>query len=82
MNFYNSAMAKAPSGGSSPLMTSCATNQSYEVYTLPSVPCPVTGFSNSSLGSAQTTLTLDSTNGYKLNFISQTGYPIAGFKTT
>ena len=63
-------MTKAPSGGSSALMTSCATNQSYQVTTLPSVACPITGFSNSSLGSAQTTLTLDSVNGYKLNFIS------------
>lgn len=81
MNFYNSVNATAPTGGSSSNMTTCAYNQSYQVYTLPGVSCPVTGASNSSLGSSQTTLNLDSKFGYNLNFINQAGYPIAGFKT-
>lgn len=82
MNFYNSVNATAPAGGSSSNMTVCAYNQSYQVYTLPGVSCPVTAASNSSLGSAQSTLSMDSKFGYNFNFINQTGYPIAAFKTT
>jgi len=82
MNFYNSVMTVAPLGGSSPNMTPCALNQSYEVYTLPGVSCPITSASNNSLGTSQTSLSLDAKNNYYLNFINQTGYPIAGFKTT
>lgn len=82
MNFYNSVITTAPAGGSSSIMTPCALNQSYEVFTLPGVPCPITSVSNNSLGSSQTSLSLDSTYNYNLNFLNQTGYPIAGFKTT
>lgn len=82
MNFYNSIMADAPAGGSSPTMTVCALNETYQVHTLPGVECPVTAFSSASLGSSQTQLTLDSTSGAVLNFINRTNYPIAGFKLT
>lgn len=37
MNFYNSIMTDAPAGGSSPTMTVCALNETYQVYTLPGV---------------------------------------------
>ncbi len=75
-------MTNAPAGGTSPNMTVCSVNTTQQVYTLPGVPCPITAVSNASLGAAQTSLTLDSKNGYKLNFISQKGYPIANFKLT
>lgn len=82
MNFYNSILTTAPSGGTSPNMTACAVNQTYQVYTLPGVTCPISSISNQSLGSAQTQLTLDTTNNYKMNFISETGYPVANIKLT
>ena len=63
-------------------MTECANNTAYEVSTLPGVPCPITAFSNNTVGGSQTTLTLDSTNNAVLNFINQTTYPIADFKLT
>jgi hypothetical protein len=80
MNFYNSIITTAPAGGISPTMTPCAVNNTYQVQTLPGVPCPVTSISNASLGGSQTRLTLDSTNNYFLNFIAETGYPIADIK--
>jgi hypothetical protein len=61
-------------------MTSCAVNATYQVQTLPGVPCPLSAASNASLGGSQTKLTLDSTNNYFLNFIAETGYPIANIK--
>lgn len=82
MNFYNSIRTTAPSGGTSPTMTPCAVNQTYQVYTLPGVTCPISSISNQSLGSAQTQLTLDTTNNYFMNFVSGTGYPIANIKLT
>jgi hypothetical protein len=82
MNFYNSIMTTAPAGGSSASMTACGVNQTYEVNTLPGVECPITAISSSSVGTAQTTMTLDSKNGAKLNFINKTNYPIAAFKLT
>lgn len=82
MNFYNSVNTTAPTGGTSSNMSVCALNQSYQVYTLPGVSCPITAAANSSLGSSQTTLNLDTNFGYNFNFINQTGYPIAGFKIT
>jgi hypothetical protein len=82
MNFYNSIMTSAPSGGSSASMTSCAVNNTYQVYTLPGVACPLTAASNASLGSGQTKLSIDPTNNYFLNFRAETGYPIANIKLT
>jgi hypothetical protein len=82
MNFYNSIMTSAPAGGTSPTMTPCSVNTTYQVQTLPGVTCPLTAVSNASLGSAQTKLTLDTTNNYFLNFIAETGYPIANIKLT
>jgi hypothetical protein len=82
MNFYNSILTTAPSGGTSSNMSLCAGNQTFQVYTLPGVACPITAASNSSLGSSQTTLNIDSILNYNFNFINQTGYPIAAFKTT
>ena len=80
INFYSSTITVAPAGGISASMTPCAANNTYQVQTLPGVPCPVTSISSASLGSSQTKLTLDSTNGYILNFIAETGYPIANIK--
>ena len=82
MTFYESVMTQAPSGGTSATMSTCAVNATYQVSTLPGVPCPVTAFSNSSVGTSQTTLTLDSTTNTVLNFINQTSYPIAALKLT
>lgn len=82
MNFYSSTMTSAPSGGTSAFMTTCAANSTYQVQTLPGVNCPLTAVSNSSLGSSATKLTLDSTNNYFLNFVAETGYPIANIKLT
>ena len=82
MTFYESVVTEAPMGGTSPNMTTCAASNAYEVTTLPGVPCPVSAFSNNSVGGSQTTLSLDATNNYNLNFINQTGYPIAAFKLT
>ena len=82
MSFYQSVVAEAPAGGTAPTMTPCAVNNTYEVNTLPGVPCPVTAFSNNTVGASQTTLTLDSSTGSVLNFIDQSGYPIADFKLT
>ena len=75
-------MMEAPLGGTSPNMTTCASGNNYQVSTLPDVPCPVTAFSNNTVGGSQTTLTMDSTTNAALNFINQTGYPIAAFKLT
>ena len=80
INFYSSTMTVAPAGGISASMTPCAVNNTYQVQTLPGVPCPVTSISNASLGSSQAKLTLDLTNNYYLNFIAETGYPIANIK--
>lgn len=82
MNFYNSIMTAAPSGGTSPNMSVCAVNSSYQVYTLPGVSCPLTAVSNASLGSSGTKLTMDPINNYFLNFAAETGYPIANIKLT
>jgi hypothetical protein len=82
MNFYNSIITTAPSGGSSPTMTVCAFNQTYQSYTLPGVSCPITAASNSSLGVNQTQLILDDEGIYQFNFAKETGYPIAAFKLT
>lgn len=82
MNFYNSILTTAPAGGISPNMTTCSSNTSYQVQTLPGVTCPITAISNASLGATQTTLTLDTTNNYFLNFIAETGYPVANVKLT
>ena len=82
MNFYNSILTTAPSGGTSPNMTACAVNQNYKDYILPGVTCPISSISNQSLGSAQTQLTIDSANNYFMNFVSETGYPIANIKLT
>ncbi len=82
MNFYNSILTTAPAGGISSNMTRCAVNTTYQVQTLPGVTCPLTALSNASLGGAQTKLTLDTTNNYFLNFIAETGYPIANVKLT
>ncbi len=82
MTFYNSVIKDAPPGGSSSNMTSCADNQTYQVYTLPGVECPITAVSNTTVGTSQVTLTLDSTHGNILNFINKTNYPIADFKLT
>jgi hypothetical protein len=82
MNFYNSITTTAPSGGTSPNMTACSVNQTYQVYTLPGVSCPITAVSNQTLGSSHTQLILDSTNNYALDFISETSYPIANIKLT
>jgi len=82
MNFYNSILTTAPTGGSSATMTTCSNNQIYQVYTLPGVACPITAVSNSTLGGSQTTMILDEVHNYNLNFIAQTGYPIANFKLT
>lgn len=75
-------MTSAPTGGSSPSMTACAVGQNYQVYTLPGVPCPISAASNQTLGSSQTQLTLDASNGYYLNFVSESGYPISNIKLT
>lgn len=75
-------MTSAPAGGTSPNMTACSLNTTYQVYTLPGVNCPLTAISNASLGSSATSLPLDTTNGYNLNFVAQTGYPIANIKLT
>lgn len=82
MNFYNSILTKAPAGGSSPTMTACALNETYQVYTLPGIACPISAFSSASVGASQTQLSLDAVNGAYLQFNSQTNYPIAGFKLT
>lgn len=82
MNFYTSTVTTAPSGLSTLNMTPCAFNTSYQVYTIPGVNCPVTTISNTSLGSAQTSLLLDSTNNLSFNYLSQNGYPIAAVKLT
>lgn len=82
MTFYNSVIKNAPPGGSSSNMTSCGDNQTYQVYTLPGVECPITAVSNTTVGTSQVTLTLDSTHGNILNFINKTNYPIADFKLT
>ena len=82
INFYHSAMTKAPSGGTSSSMAACSVDKDYQVYTLPGVSCPVSGLSNTSLGSSQSTLTLESDNNYVMNFISESGYPIADIKLT
>lgn len=82
MNFYNSILTTAPAGGVSPTMTTCSSSTPYQVQTLPGVTCPITAISNASLGGTQTKLTLDTTNNYFLNFIAETGYPIANVKLT
>lgn len=82
MNFYNSIMTTAPAGGTSPNMAACAQNSTYQVYTLPGVNCPITAVSNNSLGSSSTSLPLDDHSNYFLNFVGQTGYPIANIKLT
>jgi hypothetical protein len=82
MTFYESVGTQAPVGGTSSLMSTCSVNQTYQVSTLPGVPCPITAFSKNSVGTSQSTLTLDSTSNALLNFINQTGYPIAAFKLT
>lgn len=58
INFYHSTMTEAPSGGTSSNMTACASGETYQVYTLPDVSCPVSSIANTSIGSSQTTLTL------------------------
>jgi hypothetical protein len=82
MNFYNSILTTAPTGGTSSNMSVCSSSQPYQVYTLPGVTCPVTIVSNASVGGSQTILTLDSVNAYTMNYNTQTGYPIADFKLT
>jgi hypothetical protein len=82
MTFYESVVTQAPSGGTSSTMSTCASNTSYQVSTLPGVPCPISAFSNSTVGTSQATLTLDSNTNAVLNFINQTSYPIAAFKLT
>ena len=82
MSFYESVLTQAPTGGSAATMSTCAVNTTYQVSILPGVPCPITSFSNQTVGSSQTTLTLDSFKNYVLNFINQTNYPIADFKLT
>lgn len=63
-------------------MTPCSNDQDYKVFTLPGVDCPISASSNQSLGSSQTKLPLDDLNGYFLNFVRETGYPIANVKLT
>lgn len=82
MNFYTSTVTTAPSGLSTLNTSTCAFNTSYQVYTIPGVNCPVTAMSNSSLGSAQTSLLLDTANNKNFNYLSQNGYPIAAVKLT
>ena len=82
MSFYESVMTKAPSGGTATTMSTCAFNTTYQVSTLPGVPCPISAFSKNTVGSSQTTLTLDSNTNAVLNFINQSSYPIAAFKLT
>ena len=82
MTFYQSVMTDAPVGGTSPTMDTCAANTVYQVSTLPGVECPITAFSNNTVGGSQQTLTLDSTKNYVLNFINQSSYPISDIKLT
>ena len=82
MSFYQSVLTDAPLGGTSPNMSVCAANTTYEVNTLPGVPCPVTAFSNNTVGASQTTLTMDAASNAVLNFMNQSGYPISDFKLT
>ena len=74
INYYSSTMIVAPAGAISTSMTPCSANNTYQVQTLHGVPCPVTSISNTSLGSSQTKITLDSPNNYYLNFVAETGY--------
>ena len=80
INFYHSTMTEAPVGGTSPSMTARAAGESYQVYTLPGVSCPVSTISNTSIGSSQSTLTLDTSNNYVINFQAESAYPVADIK--
>ena len=82
MTFYDSVKTDAPSGGSSSTMDICSSGEVYQVSTLPGVACPVTGLSNATVGSGQTSLSFSDSSQSTLNFINRTGYPIAGFKLT
>ena len=82
MSFYESVLTQAPVGGTSPTMDTCSASTTYQVSTLPGVSCPITAFSNNTVGASQTTLTLDATSGASLNFINQSGYPISALKLT